>query len=132
MPKNLLFNHTTNVLSCDDIPEATKVDACASGGFSYPKSPDLISSYFERYGGRIIFPKIKSSFINPKHLNGKQLFWIVATIDGKKYKSKELPVEFNIEKPTPNPSDNVVLANEIKTLADQIKAKANQIIANES
>lgn len=84
IPVNLEFDKDTHVLSCDNIPEASRFDAYATGGWQL----DLISSAFERLDGRIVFRQIQDKFILSP--DKKQEFWIIAVINGKPEKSEVL------------------------------------------
>ncbi len=79
-PQRLLFDG--KVLSCDDIPTASRFDAYATGGFQF----DLISSEFNRFNNRVNFMNIADKFIKGKG----QEFWIVAEVNGVKYTSDHL------------------------------------------
>lgn len=99
-PKNLNFDKNTNLLSCDNILEAT-FNAYATGKNGAEYNPqnlnngafpyNLISrgDDFDRVNGRIVFTRIQSKF----HLDETQEYWIISTVKGRTYDSDKIKVK---------------------------------------
>lgn len=113
-PQRLLFDG--KILSCDDIPTASRFDAYATGGFQY----DLISSRFSRFNNRVSFMNIADKFIKGKG----QEFWIIAEVDGVKYISNRL--KFGEPEP-PEPNNNEIYKANIEDWTHKILLEVDKI-----